>query len=150
MRTGTGSKGNESEVEVDAEFVGRGVGDAAEDGVAVHLGEKPDESGAKEDEKKGEAPVDKLVGLEGVGVPRDDGEHEGRRDEEHEVVDVHQHGTYERYVTEDEKFFSQTDVEWVLGCVWVRFRVLAAWIVRIVLDETDTLRVPVGDEQVRE
>ena len=75
---GDGSEGGDTDVEVAAEFVGLGVGDAAEDGVAMHLREDPDEAAAEEDHQEGEAPVDELVGLEGVGVPGDDGEHEGR------------------------------------------------------------------------
>ena len=97
------TEGDEAEVELPAKLVGCGVGDAAQNGVAVHLGEDPDEAQSQQGQEDGEAPVDEGVRLEGVGVPGDQGEDEGGGDEEHQIANIDEHGADEGDVADDEE-----------------------------------------------
>jgi hypothetical protein len=87
----SGAEGEDSYVEVETEFVGRCICDAAKNGVAMHLSEDPDYADTQEDKQESETPVDELMGLKGIRVPCNDGEHEGRAGEEHKVANIYEH-----------------------------------------------------------
>src|SRR5271154_4637593 len=99
------TEGDDSQGEVETEFVGLCVCDATQDGVSMHLSKDPDYASAEEEKQKSETPVNELMGLEGIRVPRDDGEYEGRADEEHEVANIHEHRPDERNVTDYQQLF---------------------------------------------
>jgi hypothetical protein len=101
------SKGGDSEEEINSQFVGSGICDTAEKRVAVHLGEDGDETKAEEYEEESEAPVDEPMGLEGVGVPGNDGEYEGSRYEEHQIPHIDEHSANERHIANYDEFFGE-------------------------------------------
>ena len=60
------SEGDQTNVEVRPQLVGRSGGNAAQKRVAVHLGEDPDEADAETDHQDRKAQVQLLVRLEGI------------------------------------------------------------------------------------
>ena len=83
-----GSEGKHAQIEVTAEFAGVGIGDAAQQCAAVHLGKDEHKTEAQHDKQKGEDPVQKRVWLKGVGIPRDQREHKGGRYQHHLVAEI--------------------------------------------------------------
>src|SRR6478672_4737041 len=134
------SKRNDSNVEFGAEFICLSVGDSAEDRVAMHLREHQDHAATQNRKQAREDPVDELPRLERIRVPGHDRQNEGKRDEHHQVAQIHEDSANQRQIANGEKLFSDANV---FGFIDARVR---TWLLGFPFYEFARFRFPVRDQ----